>query len=51
VSFAMGEAVVVPACVQNYSVRPQWDVTILRMSLPTGVTEQPEIDNSVIVGR
>ena len=41
VSFAKGEAVVVPACVAHYSVRPQWEVEIMRMSLPTGHVAEP----------
>ena len=41
VSFAKGEAVVVPACVPSYSVRPQWEVEIMRMSLPTGNVAEP----------
>jgi mannose-6-phosphate isomerase len=42
VSFARGEAVVVPASVPRYSVRPQWDLEVMRMSLPVGVVEEPE---------
>lgn len=42
VSFATGEAVVVPACVPAYTVRPQWDVELMRMSLPIGTVPQPE---------
>jgi len=41
VSFAKGEAVVVPACVPSYSVRPQWEVEIMRMSLPAGHVAEP----------
>jgi len=41
VSLARGEAVVVPACVPQYSVRPQWEVEIMRMSLPTGDVAEP----------
>jgi mannose-6-phosphate isomerase len=41
VSFAKGEAVVIPACVPHYSVRPQWEVEIMRMSLPTGNIAEP----------
>ena len=43
VSFAKGEAVVVPACVPHYTVRPQWELEIMRMSLPTGVVKEPAI--------
>jgi mannose-6-phosphate isomerase len=42
VSFATGEAVVVPACVPAYTIRPQWDVELMRMSLPIGTVPQPE---------
>lgn len=41
VSFAKGEAVVIPACVPQYSVRPQWELEIMRMSLPTGHVAEP----------
>jgi mannose-6-phosphate isomerase class I len=41
VSFAKGEAVVIPACVPHYSVRPQWELKIMRMSLPTGNVAEP----------
>ena len=34
ISFATGDAVVVPACVDEYTVRPQWELEIMRMSLP-----------------
>ncbi len=42
VSFARGDAIVVPACVRGYSVRPQWDLEIMRMSLPAGDIPEPE---------
>ena len=41
ISFAKGEAVVVPASVRQYVVRPQWDVEVMRMSLPTGNIAEP----------
>ena len=41
VSFAKGEAVVVPACVPHYTVRPQWELEVMRMSLPTGNVAEP----------
>ena len=41
VSFARGDAVVVPACVPKYSVRPQWDLEIMRMSLPGETVPEP----------
>lgn len=41
VSFAKGEAVVIPACVPHYSVRPQWELELMRISLPTGHVAEP----------
>jgi mannose-6-phosphate isomerase len=41
VSFNKGEAVVIPACVSQYSVRPQWEVEIMRMTLPSGNVAEP----------
>lgn len=34
ISFATGDAVVIPACVNGYAVRPQWDLEFMRMSVP-----------------
>jgi mannose-6-phosphate isomerase len=42
ISFATGEAVVIPAAVCQYTVRPQWELEIMRMSLPTGEVAEPE---------
>jgi mannose-6-phosphate isomerase len=42
ISFATGEAVVIPARVREYTVRPQWELEILRMSLPTEAPAEPE---------
>lgn len=42
ISFAAGEAVVVPACVREYTVRPQWELEVMRMSLPTDAVAEPE---------
>lgn len=42
ISFATGEAIVVPAAVREYTVRPQWDLEIMRMSLPSGTVAEPE---------
>jgi mannose-6-phosphate isomerase len=42
VSFARGDAVVVPASVPRYSVRPQWDLEIMRMSLPAEKLPEPQ---------
>jgi len=41
-AFGTGDAVVVPACVGAYSIRPQWEVELMRMSLPTGNVPEPE---------
>jgi mannose-6-phosphate isomerase len=42
ISFATGEAVVIPAEVKEYTVRPQWELEIMRMSLPIGAVAEPE---------
>ena len=42
ISFATGEAVVIPASVREYTVRPQWELEVMRMSLPTGAVAEPE---------
>lgn len=42
VSFAKGEAVVVPACVPHYTVRPQWEAEVMRMSLAAGSVAEPQ---------
>ncbi len=42
ISFATGEAVVIPAAVHEYTVRPQWELEIMRMSLPEGAVAEPE---------
>jgi hypothetical protein len=34
--------VVVPASVPAYTVRPQWELDIMRMSLPTGDVKEPQ---------
>ena len=42
ISFAKGEAVVVPASVRGYSVRPQWQLELMRMSVPAGNVAEPQ---------
>ena len=42
ITFATGDAVVIPACVSEYSVRPQWELELMRMSLPNGNVPEPE---------
>jgi mannose-6-phosphate isomerase len=42
VTFATGDAVIVPASVHEYTVRPQWELELMRMSLPAGNVPEPE---------
>jgi mannose-6-phosphate isomerase len=42
VSFAKGEAVVAPASVPHYTIRPQWELEVMRMLLPTGNVAEPQ---------
>jgi mannose-6-phosphate isomerase len=42
ISLATGEAIVIPAAVRDYTVRPQWELEIMRMSLPTEAVAEPE---------
>jgi mannose-6-phosphate isomerase len=42
ITFATGDAVVVPACVGEYTVRPQWELDLMRMSLPESDTSEPQ---------
>jgi len=42
ITFATGDALVVPACVGEYTVRPQWELELVRMSLPAGNVPEPE---------
>jgi mannose-6-phosphate isomerase class I len=44
VSFATGESVVIPAGVKEYLLRPQWDIDIMRMSLPVGPVGEPQTE-------
>ncbi len=44
ISFATGDAVVVPASVGEYTVRPQWELDVMRMSLPSGAVAEPETE-------
>ena len=50
VSFATGDAVVIPACAGGYTVRPQWDLDIMRMSLPTAPVAEPQTELPQSVG-
>lgn len=42
VSFNRGEAVIIPASVRSFVLRPQWSVEFLRMRLPAEELPQPE---------
>jgi mannose-6-phosphate isomerase len=41
VTLAKGDAVVIPAALQGFTVRPQWAVEFLRASVPSGVVPEP----------
>ena len=49
ITFATGDAVVIPACVRGYAVRPQWELELMRMSLPTGAVEEPQTNPPQLV--
>ena len=42
VTMAKGDAVVVPACVEEFKVRPQWSVEFLKSSVPGLSVPEPE---------
>jgi mannose-6-phosphate isomerase len=42
VTVAKGDAVVVPACVGKFTVRPQWNLEVLRARLPGAMLPEPE---------
>jgi mannose-6-phosphate isomerase len=42
VTLAKGDAVVVPAAVNEYSVRPQWTLEMMRSRVPSTVLPEPE---------
>ena len=42
ITFATGDAVVIPASVREYTVRPQWELDVMRMSLPSGPVDEPQ---------
>jgi mannose-6-phosphate isomerase len=42
VTLAKGDAVVVPASIETYSVRPQWTLEFLRASVPGAALPEPE---------
>ena len=41
VTFAKGDAVVVPAALQGFTVRPQWQVEFLKASVPGALVPEP----------
>jgi mannose-6-phosphate isomerase len=43
VTFAPGEAVVVPACLTDFRVRPQWTVEFLRARVPAKARSEPAV--------
>jgi mannose-6-phosphate isomerase len=42
VTFAKGDAVVIPACVDRFGVRPQWNLEFLRSYVPGKELPEPE---------
>ena len=42
VTLARGDAVVVPACVKTFTVRPQWTLEFLRAYVPGKSLPEPE---------
>lgn len=42
VTFAKGDALVVPACIESFHVRPQWSVEFLRAYVPGKMLPEPE---------
>jgi mannose-6-phosphate isomerase len=42
VTLAKGDAVVVPACIEKFGVRPQWALEFLRAYVPGSVTPEPQ---------
>jgi mannose-6-phosphate isomerase len=41
VTLAKGDAVVIPAALQSFTVRPQWQLEFLKASVPSGVVPEP----------
>src|SRR6185369_726694 len=41
VAFNRGESVIIPAAVSEFTVRPQWSIEFLRMSIPSGKLPPP----------
>jgi hypothetical protein len=41
VTLAKGDAVVIPAALQSFAVRPQWQLEFLKASVPGGTVAEP----------
>jgi mannose-6-phosphate isomerase class I len=41
VTLAKGDAVVIPAALRNFAVRPQWQVEFLKASVPCEAVSEP----------
>ena len=50
ISFVTGDAVVIPAAVREYTVLPQWELELMRMSLPTGNVDEPHTELPQSIG-
>lgn len=44
ITFAKGEAVVIPACVRDYVLSPQWELDVMRMSIPGKAVDEPQTE-------
>ncbi len=42
ITLSQGEAAIIPACIARVTVRPQWELAMMRMYLPTGPVPPPE---------
>ena len=42
ITLTKGDAIVVPACVENFTVRPQWSLELLRARVPGAALPEPE---------
>jgi uncharacterized protein YjlB len=42
VTLAKGDAVIIPACIGNFGVRPQWSMELLRSYVPGKPLPEPE---------
>ena len=43
VTLTKGDAVVVPAAVEKFAVRPQWQLEFLKSYVPGGVVAEPRV--------